>query len=193
MPHPPPTAGIFAGLLPAPFLLLLSVCAGAAVSGLARSPCHASRICPCRTARLSPVLDTGHPRPRRQLSRNPSGTTGGGVWHRDSHPGATTQMILCLRRILTVDATADVIGHRYHRCLWRYSSESPWMLITRGRPRPHPQPTAGTSYSYPVGIAPTPTLWGWRPRRGDRTWRVRGRGGEDARGGESARPSRHPR
>ena len=41
-----------------------------------------------------------------------------GVWHRDFHPGATTQMILCLCRILTVDATADVIGHRYHRCLW---------------------------------------------------------------------------
>ena len=78
MPHPPPTAGILAGPLPAPFLLLLSACAGAAVSGFARSPCHASRSCPCRTARLSPVLDTGHPRPRRQLSRNPSGTTGGG-------------------------------------------------------------------------------------------------------------------
>ena len=78
MPHPPPTAGILAGPLPAPFLLLLSARAGAAVSGLARSPCHASRGCPCRTARLSPVLDAGRPRPRRQLSRNPSGTTRGG-------------------------------------------------------------------------------------------------------------------
>ena len=36
----------------------------------------------------------------------------------DPDPGAMIQMRLCLRRILTVDATVDVIGHRYNRCLW---------------------------------------------------------------------------
>ena len=163
MPHPPPTAGILAGPLPAPFLLLLSARAGAAVSGLARSPCHASRGCPCRSPCSGPVavdlflsfltkssllccicsyscystrnpsgppprnrpccascfcsvLGTGRPQPCRQIAQDSSTPPGPpvGLWHGDSHPGATIQMALRPRYALLWGAPPDIVGRRYH-------------------------------------------------------------------------------
>ena len=74
-----PTRESIAGPLRAPLLLLRGAYAGAAVSGLAYFPYCTCRNCPCCATRGSPFLDVGRPRPRRHLSRNPPGTTGGGV------------------------------------------------------------------------------------------------------------------
>ena len=124
LPHPPPTAGIFAGPLPAPLLLVRGAYAGAAVSGLAHFPSCTYRNCPCCAARGSPFPDVGRlghagkcpgvPRDRR-----------GGCGIVDSHPGATIQMKLRPRRALTEGATFDVIGRRHHFARGWYSSEPP--------------------------------------------------------------------
>ena len=45
---------------------------------------------------------------------HPSGTAGGGLWHGDSHPGATIQMALRPRCALLWGATPDIVGRRYH-------------------------------------------------------------------------------
>ena len=81
--------------------------------------------------------------PHTSLAPKPPRDHRRGVWHRDSHPGATIPMKLRPRRTLKQDATLDVIGRRYHPWQKWSSPESPWLFIHRGHLRPHPQATAG--------------------------------------------------
>ena len=58
-----------------------------------------------------------------------------GLWHGDSHPGATIQMALRPRCALSWGATSDIVGRRHHPCRW-CASESPWVFVTRGLDAP---------------------------------------------------------
>ena len=59
-----------------------------------------------------------------------------GLWHGDSHPGATIQMALRPRCALLWGATPDIVGRRYHPIRGWYASESPWVFVTRGLDAP---------------------------------------------------------